>query len=46
VLPSEFKTYTGDHADLMVRFLMTITPDEQRRLQGRSGGGGASAPGK
>jgi cytochrome c551/c552 len=44
-VPSEFKTYTGDQANLMVRYLMTITPDEQRRLQGRSGGG-ASPPGK
>jgi cytochrome c2 len=45
VVPSEFKNYTGDHADLMVRYLMTITPEEQRRLQGRSGGG-ANASGK
>jgi hypothetical protein len=44
-IPAEFKTFTGDHANLMVRFLMTITPEEQRRLQGRSGGGG-SPPGK
>jgi cytochrome c551/c552 len=45
-IPSEFRSYAGDHANLMVRYLMGITPDEQRRLQGRSSGGGASPPGK
>ncbi|HET9399555.1 MAG TPA: c-type cytochrome [Candidatus Acidoferrales bacterium] len=44
-VPAEFKSYSGDHADLMVRYLMEITPDEQRRLQGKSGGG-AAAPAK
>lgn len=44
-VPAEFKSYAGDHADLMVRYLMEITPDEQRRLQGKSGGG-AAAPAK
>jgi cytochrome c2 len=37
-VPAEFKSYTGDHANLMVRFLMGITPEEQRRLGGMRGG--------
>jgi len=43
-LPPEAKTYTGDHADLMVRFLLQMTPDEQRRLAARMPSGGSSSP--
>jgi cytochrome c551/c552 len=47
VLPAEFKSYTGDHADLMVRYLLEMTPDEQKRLIGRTPAGGAATnPGK
>jgi cytochrome c2 len=37
--PDSFKTYTKDHADLLVRYMFQFTPEEQRRL----GGGGTSA---
>ncbi len=36
-VPSAFGAYHGDHADLMVRYLMEITPEEQKRLQSSSG---------
>jgi mono/diheme cytochrome c family protein len=42
-VPTAFSSYHGDHADLMVRYLMEITPDEQRRLQGSSGAAAKSA---
>lgn len=46
-IPAEFKSYTGDHANLMVRYLLQMTAEEQRRLVGRtSSGGGAASPGK
>jgi hypothetical protein len=46
-LPGEFGNYHGDHANLMVRYLLAMTPEEQRRLGGRTpSGGGAAAPGK
>ncbi len=32
--PDSFKTYNKDHADLLVRYLFEITPEEQRRLLG------------
>ncbi len=45
-IPPEFKSYTGDHANLMVRYLLEMTPEEQRRLVGRSPAGSGSSPGK
>jgi len=42
-LPPAMKSYQGDHADLLVRYMFELTPEEQRMLTGRSGGGG---PGK
>jgi len=38
--PPSFNGYTGDHAELLVRYMFTLTPDEQRRLVGAGGGGG------
>ena len=43
-LPGAFDNYHGDHADLMVRFLLAMTPEEQRRLGGRTPSGGGAAP--
>jgi hypothetical protein len=37
-VPSLFAGYTGDHADLLVRYMLEITPEEQRRLMGMSAG--------
>jgi hypothetical protein len=45
-IPAEFKSYTGDHANLMVRYLLEMTPEEQRRLIGRTPAGGGGSPGK
>ncbi|MBI1983879.1 MAG: cytochrome c, partial [Acidobacteria bacterium] len=52
--PSMFAGYQKDHADLLVRYMFEITPEEQRRLVGmggtapgvasRTGGGGATPP--
>ncbi len=39
--PQSFKDYNKDHADLLVRYMFEITPEEQRRLVG---GRSASAP--
>ena len=47
-LPPSLKNYQGDHADLMVRYMFELTPQEQRALVGRTsrapaaGGPGAS----
>jgi len=41
--PPIFGGYAGDQADLLVRYMFEITPDEQRRLMGMSTG--AVAPG-
>jgi len=35
-LPDSFRGYTGDHADLLVRYMFQLTPEEQRQLLGRS----------
>jgi hypothetical protein len=43
-LPADVKNYTGDDADLMVRYLLAMTPDEQRRLVGHTPSGGAAPP--
>jgi cytochrome c551/c552 len=44
-VPAAFSKYNGDHADLMVRYLLEITPEEQRRLQGSSPKSTASTSG-
>jgi hypothetical protein len=36
--PPLFNGYNGDHADLLVRYMFEITPEEQRRLIGLSAG--------
>ena len=35
-LPASFNGYTGDHADLLVRYMFELTPEEQRALMGRT----------
>jgi hypothetical protein len=30
--PESFKGYNGDHAQLLVRYMFELTPEEQRRL--------------
>jgi hypothetical protein len=40
-LPPSFKGYEGDHADLLVRYMFQMTPEEQRALMGRTPSGGA-----
>ncbi len=43
-LPASFHGYTKDHADLLVRYMFQLSPEEQRALLGRTpsapGGGG------
>jgi hypothetical protein len=36
--PSIFAGYQGDHTDLLVRYMFSMTPEEQRRLVGMSAG--------
>jgi cytochrome c551/c552 len=36
--PPIFGGYEGDHTDLLVRYMFAMTPEEQRRLVGMSGG--------
>ena len=31
-IPADARNYAGDHAQLLVRYMLTITPEEQRRL--------------
>jgi len=31
----------GDHADLLVRYMFQLTPEEQRSLMGRTSAGGS-----
>jgi hypothetical protein len=33
-----FTGYEGDHTDLLVRYMLAMTPEEQRRLMGMSAG--------
>jgi len=40
-LPASFHGYAGDHADLLVRYMFQLTPEEQRSLLGRTPSGGA-----
>jgi len=35
-LPPSFKGYAKDHADLLVRYMFQLTPEEQRSLLGRT----------
>jgi mono/diheme cytochrome c family protein len=35
-LPESFRGYQGDHADLLVRYMFQLTPEEQRQLLGRT----------
>jgi len=35
-LPASFQGYSGDHANLLVRYMLQLTPEEQRMLLGRS----------
>jgi hypothetical protein len=32
--PKDAQNYTGDHAQLLVRYMLQMTPDEQRHLIG------------
>ena len=46
--PAGFRDYRGNHADLLVRYMFTFTPEEQRVLLGRrptaSAGSGSGEP--
>ena len=44
-LPPGLSQYHGDHADLLVRYMFTLTPQEQGALVGRSSGGASPAGG-
>jgi hypothetical protein len=35
-LPATFQNYTGDHANMLVRYMLQMTPEEQRTLLGRT----------
>jgi hypothetical protein len=35
-VPASFQNYTGDHADLLVRYMLQLTPEEQRSLVSRT----------
>jgi cytochrome c551/c552 len=35
-IPENMRNYHGDHADLLVRYMFTLTPEEQRLLLGRT----------
>jgi hypothetical protein len=35
-LPASFQGYTGDHASLLVRYMLQMTPEEQRNLLARA----------
>ena len=43
--PPAFQTYDKDHADLLVKYMFQISPDEQRRLSAGVSSGGAAKPG-
>ena len=40
-VPPSFNGYTKDHTKLLVRYMFQLTPEEQRRVSGRTGGGAA-----
>ncbi len=35
-LPPAMRAYQGDHADLLVRYMFELTPEEQRMLRARA----------
>ena len=35
-IPESMRNYSGDHADLLVRYMFSLTPEEQRQLLGRT----------
>lgn len=41
-VPASFKGYTGDEANLLVRYMFQLTPEEQRSLMGRTPSGGGA----
>jgi cytochrome c2 len=41
-LPASFQGYAGDHAGLLVRYMLQLTPEEQRTLLGRTPAAGAN----
>ena len=45
-LPPSFKGYAKDHADLLVRYMFQLTPEEQRLLLGHTPSGRAHASGR
>ena len=40
-LPPSFHGYTGDHANLLVRYMFQLTPEEQHSLMGRTPSSGS-----
>ncbi|MGB0035142.1 MAG: hypothetical protein WBP79_06685 [Candidatus Acidiferrales bacterium] len=44
-LPAGLAQYHGDHADLLVRYMFSLTPQEQGALVGRTPGKSSSIPG-
>ncbi len=44
-LPASFHGYAKDHADLLVRYMFQLTPEEQRSLLGRTHAAGAAGGG-
>jgi mono/diheme cytochrome c family protein len=44
-LPADLQHYTGDQADLLVRYMFNLTPQEQAALVARTPGGGGAASG-
>jgi cytochrome c551/c552 len=45
-LPPSFKGYAKDHADLLVRYMFQLTPQEQRLLLGRTPASSSSPAGR
>ena len=45
-LPDSFRGYNSDQADLLVRYLFQMTPEEQRMLVGRTPAGSAKPAGE
>jgi len=45
-LPPSLQRYSRDHAELLVRYMFQITPEEQRLLLGRTPAGGARSGSK
>ncbi len=45
-LPASFHGYTKDHADLLVRYMFQLTPEEQRSLLGRTPSSAGAGAGK